>query len=227
MNLKKIIKESLDDFDWIKDEELPIIPYIGKKFKLITDNGQDSGRRYQILDYYFEGEYNKDFYVKTILLNPRTLEPETKTFGLTQGQIFRTPIKRSMELINNGNWVFLDKINESQDDFDWARGEVIFTINEILGKKCSYRENNLSKLEVEYDVSMFDLSRGDLKLGPIRYDESLFWWITGLKGNKVVVTLIDGTKISDYTIEEVEQYVNLGIWVLFDDRGNVLNDISK
>ena len=96
-------------------------------------------------------------------------------------------------------------ISEEFDDFDWARGEVIFTINEILGKKCSYRENNLSELELEYDVSMFDLSRGDLKLGPIRYDESLFWWITGLKGNKVVITLIGGIEISDYTIEEVEQ----------------------
>ena len=118
-------------------------------------------------------------------------------------------------------------IREEFDDFDWARGEVIFTINEILGKKCSYRENNLSELELEYGISMFDLSRGDLKLGPIRYDESLFWWITGLKGNNVVITLIGGNKISDYTIEEVEQYVNLGIWVLFDDKGNILNDLSK
>jgi hypothetical protein len=225
MNLKKIIKESLDDFDWIKDEELPIIPYIGKKFKLITDNGQDSGRRYQILDYYLEGEYNKDFYVKTILLNPRTLEPETKTLGLTQGQIFRTPIKRSMELINNGNWVFLDKINESQDDFDWARGEITFTIDDIIGKKCTYRENNLGELEQEYEIS--ELKRGDVDLGPIRYnDKYSYWVVTRLKSDYAFISLGDGTEV-DYKIEEIEQYVNLGVWVLFDGDGNILNDFSK
>lgn len=120
----------------------------------------------------------------------------------------------------------IKKILKESDDFDWARGEVIFTINDILGKKCSYRENNLNKLEVEYNVSMFELSRGDLKLGPIRYDESGFWWITGLRNNKVIITLIGGDTISDYTIEEVEQYVNLGMWVLFDNNGNVLNDLS-
>jgi hypothetical protein len=118
-------------------------------------------------------------------------------------------------------------IKEEIDDFDWARGEVIFTINDILGKKCTYRENNLGELEAEYNVSMFDLSRGDLKLGNIIYDESSFWWVTGLNGNNVTITLIGGDTISDYTIEEVEQYVNLGIWVLFDDRGNVLNDIPN
>jgi len=121
----------MDGLDWIKDEELPILPYIGKRFKLITDDGQDSGRRYQILEYYFDDKYNKDFYIKSILLNPRTLKPETKKFGLVQGQIFHTPIRRAMELINNGNWVFLDTINESQDDFDWVRDVGVSTIDLI------------------------------------------------------------------------------------------------
>ena len=110
MNIKRIIREEMDGLDWIKDEELPILPYIGKRFKLIKDDGQDSGRRYQILDYYFEDEYNKDFYIKSIILNPETLKPRTET-PTKHKNIFHTPLSRAMELINNGNWVFLDPIN--------------------------------------------------------------------------------------------------------------------
>jgi len=120
MNIKKIIREEMDALYWIKDEELPILPYIGKRFKLIRDDGQDSGRRYQILEYYFEDKYNKDFYVKSIMLNPETLKPRTET-PTKHKDLFSTPLSRAMELINNGNWVFLDPIKESQDGLDWIR----------------------------------------------------------------------------------------------------------
>jgi hypothetical protein len=120
MNIKKIIREEMGSLNWIKDEELPILPYIGKRFKLIRDDGQDSGRRYQILEYYFEDKYNKDFYVKSIMLNPETLKPRTET-PTKHKDLFSTPLNRAMELINNGNWVFLDPINESQDGLDWIR----------------------------------------------------------------------------------------------------------
>ena len=138
----------MDGLDWIKDEELPILPYIGKKFKLITDDGQDSGRRYQILEYYFEEKYNKDFYIKSILLNPRTLKPETKKFGLAQGQIFHTPVRRAMELINNGNWVFLDTINEPEK-----------ILESLFNKLSILTEDGKTEPDMEWDFTKGELDK--------------------------------------------------------------------
>lgn len=117
-------------------------------------------------------------------------------------------------------------IREEVDDFGWTEGDVTYTIDFILGMKCAYRENNLSELEIEYDLSMFDLNRGDVELGELKNKES-YWWITRVEANKVVITLMSGHEMDDYTIEEVEQYVNLGVWALLDERGNVLNDFSR
>ena len=95
------INES-EELEWITNTELPILPYIGKRFKLILDGGKDSGRRYKIIDYYYEGKYNKNYYVNCVLLDPETLKETQK--------IFNSPMDRSMELIKDGNWVFIDKI---------------------------------------------------------------------------------------------------------------------
>jgi len=38
---------------------------------------------------------------------------------------------------------------------------------------------------------------------------------------------MSGHEMDDYTIEEVEQYVNLGVWALLDEKGKVLNDFSR
>lgn len=148
MNIKRIIREEMDGLDWIKDEELPILPYIGKRFKLITDDGQDSGRRYQILEYYFEDKYNKDFYIKSILLNSTTLKPETKKFGLAQGQIFHTPIRRAMELINNGNWVFLDTINEPEK-----------ILESLFNKLSILTEDGKTEPDMEWDFTKGELDK--------------------------------------------------------------------
>ena len=98
---EETIKES-EEMVWITDTELPILPYIGKRFKLILDGGKDSGRRYKIIDYYYEGKYNKDYYVNSVLLDPETLKETQKRFN--------SPMDRAMELIKDGNWVFIDKI---------------------------------------------------------------------------------------------------------------------
>ena len=98
---KKPIQES-EEMGWITDTELPILPYIGKRFKLILDGGKDSGRRYKIIDYYYEGKYNKNYYVNSVLLDPETLKETQKRFN--------SPMDRAMELIKDGNWVFIDKI---------------------------------------------------------------------------------------------------------------------
>ena len=118
-------------------------------------------------------------------------------------------------------------IREEMDNtWSWAEGDVTYTIDFILGMKCAYRTNNLSELEIEYNLSMSDLNRGDVELGEIKNKES-YWWLTRVEGDKVVITLMNGNELNDYTIEEVEQYVNLGVWALLDERGNVLNDFSR
>ena len=98
---EETIKES-EEMGWITDTELPILPYIGKRFKLMLDGGKDSGRRYKIIDYYYEGKYNKNYYVNSVLLDPETLKETQKRFN--------SPMDRAMELIKDGNWVFIDKI---------------------------------------------------------------------------------------------------------------------
>lgn len=114
-------------------------------------------------------------------------------------------------------------IKEEVDEFDWAKGDVTYTIDFILGKKMFYRENNLGDLEHKYKASIFDFNRWDIKFGEIKDNP---FWVTKVKGDDAIITLSIGDKI-DYKISEVEQYVNLGVWVLLDERGDILNDFSR
>ncbi len=216
MNLRKIIKEEVNDFEdlnWIDKVSDKWEPKVGDKFickfgfsRWYGDNNY-GGAAY---------EYGRVYTIKSISLSRN--DGDTVFFTVED---------------ENGNGVYkkatepyFEYLSESEEnDFDWAEGDVTYTIDFILGKKCTYRKNNLDELEVEYNLSMFDLNRGDVELGEIKKES--YWWITRVEGNKVVITLKSGDEMDDYTIEEVEQYVNLGVWVLFDENGNILNDFSK
>jgi len=216
MNLRKIIKEEVNDFEdlnWIDKVSDKWEPKVGDKF-ICKPGFTRSSTSHE----YGGAAYNPGqiYTIKSIALNPN----DGDTVLFTEEHEYNNGVyKKAAE-------PYFEYLSES-DDFDWARGEVIFTINEILGKKCSYRENNLVELEVEYDLSLSDLNRGDVKLGPVTTEEGKFWWISRLEGDKVVITLHSGDELPYNTIEEVEQYVNLGVWVLFDDKGNILNDFTK
>ena len=117
-------------------------------------------------------------------------------------------------------------IREEFDDFEWMRGDIYFPIDFILGKQIYWRENNLDQIKKSRNIGLKDVNRGDLILGSIRRVKRLGWVVSEVLPNGDVTVVVRGdTQI--YTIEEVEQYVNLGMWVLVDDNGNILNDFSN
>lgn len=216
MNLSKIIKEEVNDFEdlnWIDKVSDEWNPRVGDKF--ICKFGFT---RWHCDDKYGGAayEYGRVYTIKSISLSRN--DGDT-VFFTVEDEDGNGVYKKAAE-------PYFEYLSESEeDDFYWAEGDVTYTIDFILGMKCTYRKNNLSELEIEYDLSMLDLNRGDVELGKIKKES--YWWITRVEGNKVVITLKSGHEMEDYTIEEVEQYVNLGIWALLDENGNILNDFSK
>ena len=221
MNLGKIIKEEINDFgdlNWINGISDKWEPRIGDKF--ICKPGFNK----KIWSDYYGGAGYEAGKVYTIYrITPDLDNNDYTIFWGEEDENSNGVYKRATE-------PYFEYLSESEeDDFDWARGEVIFTINDIIGKKCTYRANNLSELEQEYNLSIFDFKRGDLDLGPIRYsnitNKYIYWVVSRLEGDYAFINV--GNSEVDYKIEQVEQYVNLGVWVLFDENGNVLNDFSK
>lgn len=218
MNLSKIIKEEVNDFEdlnWIDKVSDEWNPRVGDKFickfGFTRWYGDDKygGAAY---------EYGRVYTIKSISLSRND---GNTVFFTVEDEDGNGVYKKAAE-------PYFDYLSESEkNDFDWAEGDVTYTIDFILGKKCTYRKNNLDSLEMEYNLSMFDLNRGDVELGPIKMEDGKGWWVTRVEGNKVVITLRSGYELHEYTIEDVEQYVNLGVWVLFDENGNILNDFSK
>ena len=217
MNLGKIIKEEINDFgdlNWINGISDKWEPRIGDKF--ICKPGFNK----KIWSDYYGGAAYEAGKVYTIYrITPDLDDDDYTIFWGEEDENSNGVYKRATE-------PYFEYLSESEeDDFDWARGEINFTIGDIIGKKCTYRANNLVDLEQEYEISQ--LKRGDVDLGPIRYNNKYSYWVvTRLEGDDAFINLADGTEL-DYKIEEIEQYVNLGVWVLFDENGNVLNDFSK
>ena len=198
------MNESKGDWDFVDTET----PLHGVKFTIKYGPLID-GNVYTIED------YNDPRYVTVSWVD------ENGTFSTN----YRRHIVDS--LFSDGTWALYDdndQLNESKDDFDWVRGEVTFDINTILDKRMYYRFNNLDQLEEKYNNSPFDYNRGDIELGDIRWDNG--WSITEIDGEKCTLTLGGGGDTT-YDVDEVEQYVNLGIWVLLDENGNVLNDFEN
>ncbi len=250
MNLKKRILKELDDLDWIRDVEL-FVPFESAKrgelygakiinqrladdlaencdFHYIDDDkdyivyvvGGHSGLNSSdlfCLDGYFDGVkfaldltfYNMDdgVYVEDFWIT----EDVVKLYPLEEN------IKSNFKK-NNPNY-YLGESN----DLDWMRGDVYFDINEILGKKMLWRENNLNTLARNSGMNLQDIRKEDLTFGPVRFTGG--WKAVGVDANGNVICRVIGNKAGDtfYTIEEVEKYVNLGIWVLLDDNDVPLN----
>ena len=71
-----------------------------------------------------------------------------------------------------------------------------------------------------------DIERGQLKLGP--YRKSGTYRVMGTDGDDATIRLerkdVDDNVNVTYKISEVEHYVNIGLWLMKDDKGNILND---
>jgi hypothetical protein len=89
-------------------------------------------------------------------------------------------------------------LREEIDDFDWMRGDLNFTINDIIGKKMVHRDSNLS--EILETQSLMDIQRNQLTLGKIRWDDG--WYVDRIKDNGTVYLNVGG--LVDYEIKEVE-----------------------
>jgi len=112
-------------------------------------------------------------------------------------------------------------IREEVDDFDWIRGPIEFTIDLIMNKDISYRENNLDEFEVEgYHIS--ELNKNEIKFGPIR--DRVFKVVSQSKSNETVEIKLDrGDGSVTYDVTDVLYFVNLGIWVVYGEDGAILN----
>lgn len=250
MNLKKRILKELDDLDWIRDVEL-FVPFESAKrgelygAKVINQRLADDLS--ENCDFHYIDD-DKDYIVYVVgghsLLNSSDLfcldgyfdgvkfaldltfynmddGVYVEDFWITEDVVKLYPLEEDVKSIfkKNNPKYYLGESN----DLDWMRGDVYFDINEILGKKMLWRENNLNTLARNSGMNLQDIRKEDLTFGPVRFTGG--WKAVGVDANGNVICRVIGNKAGDtfYTIEEVEKYVNLGIWVLLDDNDVPLN----
>ena len=248
MNLKKRILKELDDLDWIRDVE-PFIPFgdvkVGELYKAeITDQALlndvlencsldylDGDNEYIVyvggfnynltsedifcLDGYFDGEKHSlhltfyDMNDGTLATDLWVIEDLVKLYPLEKD------VKSNFKK-NNPKY----HLGES-DDLEWMRGDVYFGIDEILGKKMLWRENNVNTLQ-DSGMQLQDIRKEDITFGPVRFKGG--WTAVGINTNGSVICRVESSRADTfYAVEDVEKYVNLGIWVLLDDNGEPLN----
>tara|TARA_R110000868_G_scaffold15938_11_gene72160 strand:+ start:1196 stop:1885 length:690 start_codon:yes stop_codon:yes gene_type:complete len=115
-------------------------------------------------------------------------------------------------------------IIEEIDDFVWAKGNIEYPIDFLIGKKIYWRRNNLGDLE-DAGYTMQELNKEDLKLGTIRRRDS--WVLVKPIGKNVRIKMKNNLLDDTYPISDVEDYVRLGIWVVEDDNGRLLNESEE
>jgi hypothetical protein len=212
MNLKKFIKEEIgmsdgvnDEFDFIRD----VIPGIRKGMFLCNQYGD----QWEVLN---TDQTNTGKKLLILLSNDDNVRNQPKPY--TAAYI--------IDRIINGTLTICDTIKEGlteSDDFDWAKGDIEYPIEFLIGKKMYWRRNNLGSLE-DSGYTMRELNKEDLIFGKIRWNNS--WVITKLDGWKdedAVIEISSGGS-SKYLVSEVKDFVRLGIWVVEDDNGRLLNE---
>lgn len=232
MNIKQIIREEIDGFEWLEDAPQPrpwevkvskkiIDAFAGTEFKI--ELNRVAGRRSILINDNYGNNYSVLYLNETIIDWANRIKLDLHQSIVICGEDCDTTQKYK-EIYN----IFVDSffpkpksIRESEDDFEWMRGDIYFPIDFILGKEMRYRQNDSNYFLSLYDTDIHGLHRGDLTLGVIGKSR---WWATKiLQNGHVVLTLEHGDTV-DYSIKDVEKYVDLGIWSLFDENGNILND---
>lgn len=248
MNLKKRILKELDDLDWIRDVKL-FVPFgdvkVGELYKaeiieqeLLNDviencslDYLDGDNEYIVyvdsansnltsedifcLDGYFDGE-KRSLHLTFYDMNDGTLVTD---LWVIEDLVIFYPLEKDVKSNfkkNNPKY----HLGES-DDLDWMRGDVYFGIDEILGKKMLWRENNVKTLQ-DSGMQLQDIRKEDITFGPVRFKGA--WKAVGINTNGDVICRVESSRADTfYAVEDVEKYVNLGIWVLLDDNGEPLN----
>lgn len=194
-----------DEFDFIRD----VIPGIRKGMLLCNQYGD----QWEVLD---TDQTNTGKKLLILLSNDDNVRTQPKPY--TAAYI--------IDRIINGTLTICDTIKEDlteSDDFDWAKGDIEYPIDFLIGKNIYWRQNNLGSLE-DAGYTMGELNKKDLTLGAIRWSNS--WVLTGFAGENVSLKLTGGG-VTTYSISEVKNYVRLGIWVVENDNGRLLNESEE
>lgn len=118
------------------------------------------------------------------------------------------------------------KLIREVDDFDWVRNtHHKYDIRNILGKKIHFRFSNLGELS-GMGYSLHELDKNKVSLGKIRWTDYFMVESLDSKNKTVKVQLYPNkykSKPLTYDIDEVENLVRLGIWVLMEN-GKPINE---
>lgn len=210
MDIKKFIREEIevsdgvnDEFDFIRD----VIPGIRKGMSLCNQYGD----QWEVLD---TDQTNTGKKLLILLSNDDNVRNQPKPY--TANYI--------IDRIINGTLTICGKLKEDlteSDDFDWAKGDIEYPIDFLIGKNIYWRGSNLGNLMDVDGYTMTELTKKDLTLGKIRWSNS--WVLTGFSDENVSLK-IHGGGVATYSISDVKDYVRLGIWVVEDDNGRLLNE---
>tara|TARA_R110001592_G_scaffold9159_4_gene48960 strand:+ start:101 stop:2230 length:2130 start_codon:yes stop_codon:yes gene_type:complete len=237
---KKYVVES-SDFDWIEDQRPN--PFLGRDIKfyidespteeqskliwdLLVESGATDGRSIKIYNRVnklmgHKGKFIIIDYDGNFTYNISDIGGYIETNKISAGNILKFSDIFSNDGPSDPN--DLNTFIKESDDFDWAKGPIEYDINSIIGKTLYYRDNNFNELEDD-KIRLSDVETGQLRLGSYNKDKA--FRVVDISGDKAVIRL-DGDKKGvnvTYSTEEVEQYVNLGIWLMKDDNGQTLND---
>lgn len=121
---------------------------------------------------------------------------------------------------------------EDFSDFEWAKGEIVYPIDSIdflIGKKAYYRENNMDEVQQDMGNCRYsDLNKSDLNLGEIK--KGIGWTIkkSNLPNQNIVSIILDDKKgTQHWDIDDVLEFVRLGIWVVEGDDGKFINESEE
>ena len=254
MNLKRIIKEEIDGLEWIKgvDAYYKVDQLeVGKTYQFVPDYSiMDKDSTWpqphieEAPDWISSYESQKFHIIKQ---EPNHRFPKLgmitfKQFGKSNKIIYDgryTNISYTSRIFLWGKFKEVENptmVTESSD-FDWAEGPITFTVDDIIGKQMYYRENNVDELEFGYDkskpISVSDIQRDEIVLGKIIWDKS--YKLESHNGNDGVIvinnpkdipTKLTKRRFVNFSVDDIVTYVNLGIWSMEDDNGNIINDFS-
>lgn len=208
MNIRKLIIEEINNFDWAGD-----VPssdergfYVGDTF-IDTDDTEPISYR-----------------VKNIVGDKVLLT----WFSPFDNKVvdYVDNLGRLESRLEDGFIKFKNTTNESiGEDFDWVReipSERNYTIDELYGKKIYFRNNNLRIIRQTKTLSQ--IKREDISFRNIRW--SNYFTLEGVDShNNALLRLSDGGDVQ-YSVSDVEKYVNLGVWVVVDSNGRILNEFG-
>ena len=141
------INESEDEFDWVENPAQYI--KVGRRFNVKTSAEPITVQIVRIVE---KPNFNRN----TIYFSPINLVG-TKYPGVPMN------VQRLLTHINNGNWTPIKKINESEDDFEWAQETIKNSFLEFNGKEIMIDIQGLDTEELKrlYDIVEPYISKGN------------------------------------------------------------------